>query len=646
MKITNPKIEALIKKFINNQRENALTNMQTYKPRLQILESFVSGKAWEEGYIENGDKNEWNENPITNIAHLIWNIKSSSIQYNDIKVKLLPLASNEVDTVEELDQVLNTIWKRIGIDKHIKDTASDAFKFPIGISKIAYNDNKLITIGDRVVKGEVVLETVNPANFFWDPRAYNIEKCEFVFELRSVSFYEIENQPLFDLSEFLEQKLLTYKNSDKFNDANNGDVDVYVDIYNENFRNWLYMQQFSLYEVYYKYDVNTINPKVLQFYMIDDSVVFYVEDIKTKILPYSIFKQFNVSHSFYGTNSIETTLDNQKLLNKVNAIKYNILTQMQSPTTVISKKSGIDASIYASINGAPGIVAVVNGDPQQAIYKIPPVPITQDVLASSNDIIENIKLVAGISSFETGEAPGSVSTTGAMNLIAQQNANNQNNTKIEFTYYIKRLYQLFANIISANSQGKEFRVDTEDANSPYQFEFIKFNPLWNSVKTDMVIKVHMTQQEAQLEKQNIMELLQLQTQTGVEYVSPRDAIGILVDNEDNKETLLAAFEKRMQEQLLQDKQNKLSQQKTMIALQAALNFFEEQITKSEQEGGPNPNIPLQQLEQEAMVQGMQAAQQYEEQQQAQDQQTGVATGGGTPQENTGIAPNNPNGINK
>lgn len=246
------------------------------------------------------------------------------------------------------------------------------------------------------------------------------------------------------------------------------------------------------------------------------------------MLPYSSLVEFKQPHEFAGKSSVMLTLDNQKYINQVDAIVHNLATQYQNPQKIVSSESGINPQDIVEYGDAPGAVFQADGDIDKAIRNVKPNDIDPQLIAITQAKKNDIFLVAGISGMSAGEGAGTVGATATgMNAFLTQSNAQDSDPIIQFRHYAKRLVTILITYLKTHSNEVEYRID-HPADSEMEYTFERITPSeYKDMGHDIIIDVPLSEFAKQQKKGELFQLLSLQTQTGVEYVSPQTVIDML-----------------------------------------------------------------------------------------------------------------------
>lgn len=510
----------IVNDLIKYKLRQARNFRENYNPTLKELDTFIRGEQWTSTV---SNSKEWHGKPVTNFSHLVLRRKTSELTFDDLHISLRPQSSANIEKVTLLELVVNQVWKQSNAHYTVNETVKSSRLFPYGITKIEHIVNKVVGVDDgNLTQGEIVFKNVSPSNFFWDPKAFSIEEADYCFESTRVSSSFLKRQKGFD------QKLVRELLESKQSDTKTGSEEA-GEIYDQT-RDYQIGQKddvFILDEVYVKYPINESTNKVMKLFIVNDKVLWQINDIGIDMLPYSELVEFKQPHEFAGKSSVMLTLDNQKYINQVDAVVHNLATQYQNPQKVVSVESGISPQDVAQYGDAPGAVFQADGDIDKAIRNVKPNEIDPQLIAITQAKKNDIFLVAGIAG-ASGDKAGTVGATATgMNAFLTQANAQDSDPIIQFRNYAKRLVTVLVSYLKTHGEEIEYRID-HPANSEMEYTFEKLNPSdYKEIGHDIIIDVPLSEFAKQQKKNELFQLLSLQTQTGVQYVTPEMVIDIL-----------------------------------------------------------------------------------------------------------------------
>ena len=583
-----------IKKFMNGwgkKREQALTFRQQYDETFREIDSFIRGEQWNDV----AKKDPWTPRPVNNILHLVQQAKLSKISESKIETKLLPLSSTDVEVVEKMESMMSSYWKHSGVQHVINDVKSDSRSFPIGYIKVAFDGTAIVGTQNNLQKGDFKFESLAPMNVYWDPRGYRTENMEFMYETKKVSLEDIKNTAKYDQD--VVKDIEDYVNSLDVSNEDSGEVlNRNYDLESDN------SDVFTLYVISfrwksslgadYKYgEIHTVSKGGGED--IENIPLWAKADLKIKRHPIIPLREFRNTHEFLGKSTVQIVLNKQKSVNRVDSIITNVATQLSNQQKIVSVSSGIDPKALAKYGNAAGLVLATKGDVNNSVSYIKPPEIPNSLIQYKKESKEDIYEVANITPASLGKSAGSITTAGGVNAMIGQSYGMESVPKSNYKLFIEKIYRTMLEYVVGNFKKVERRIDNHDPDKDVSFGFETFDiKEFKNKDFDMYIDVRATEAELQQQKQEVMQLLGLQAQMGVEIISIPTAIELLKFPDSDR--LLAAYYEKQEKQKQEQEQAQSNQTKSQVqqaAFRAALLMAQE----IEQNDGKHDNVSIQEM---------------------------------------------------
>lgn len=586
-----------IDKFMHNwgrKREVALSFRTPYDATFQEIDSFMRGEQWNDV----ARRNNWTPRPVNNILHLVQQAKLAKISESKLITKLLPLSSEDNEIVDDMQSLMDSYWKHSDVTNVINDVKSDSRSFPIGYIKVSFDGSALVGTKNNIQKGDFNFECLKPTNVYWDPRGYDTDAMEFIYETKKVSMEDLMNTPKYDqevvgdIKEYVESKTrddgeVLDRNYD-LQDPDNKTFTLYV----ISFR-WKPSTGAD-----YKYgEIHTVSKGFVNKESKGPELIplWSKSDLKIKRHPIIPLREFKNTHEFIGKSTVQVVLNKQKSVNKVDSIIANIADQLSNQQKIVAVESGIDPEMLAKYGNAAGLVISTKTDVNNSVAYMKPPEIPATLVQHKRESKEDIYEVANITPASLGKNVGSITTAGGVNAMIGQGNGMETNPKANYKVFVEKVYRTMMEFIVGNFKKISRRIDNHDPDQDISFGFKEFDiSKFKDKDYDMYIDVRATAAEIVQQKQEVMQILGLQAQTGEKILSEATIID-LMDFPD-KDRILANYYDRKNEK------NATGNEIMRVATQAAMMMAQE-IHNNE---GDNDNVSIQEMAQMAARQAMQS----------------------------------------
>lgn len=510
--------------FVLAQFEKMKENRQKYDNKWKMLDAFDRGEQWSLSTIP---LPKWQPRPVTNYIYVVKSVKKASLVEAVKEGKLLPLSPEDVSKVEILDKARKAKWKKLSIPDIIRRTADRAILLGTGLTYVGYDPDIIVGGTNTRYEGELVVKAIDPAGFYIDPIAYDLESARFCALAERVSFDYIART--------FPEASKKYKN--KLKATHNGSEnagEVYDRDYQTNQEDAIILVSF-----YYRNEQGGIGV----VYVANGVELKSIDEINSPNYPFVPLYNIRQADDFWGKSICELVLDNQKLVNKIESIIASMGVMLQNPPTYVSVESGIDMAKFAKYRNAPTSVWGVHGDPRMAVY-IPPLPEIPSTLLQLNEVAkQNIREIAGMTEAYMGDSVGSLTTSTGVNSLINRSKIRDKDQQFELSIYIEKLTKLLVDTMLSTMVGSQtYRVDLDDPNSKQLYEFITLNAEdYEGLKYDYYVNVQdgtaQTPEKLQEDAMQAMQL-QMQFQPAVPIITNEEFIKAMNWSDDFKEAIL------------------------------------------------------------------------------------------------------------
>jgi hypothetical protein len=417
--------------------------------------------------------------------------------------KLRAMSPAGIDRVESLDRAYQYVWDRIRARKVVRENIETSKLLGTAFAFAYWDEYKEGRFGGTVqgdkgfmFEGDICLHELDPASFFPDPSAFNLEDCRYVAIMERKTKEWVKNHPKF--------------NKDNIESNDTGDPNERGEIYNRDYTTEAegLVNFLSFYEKEpngeggYTYYVS---------YLAGDKLLLDKQPLRPNRYPFVPLYDYKQRQDFWAMSTCEFILDNQKIINKVESIIAMIGTLMQNPQKIVHAQSGVDPREVAKYGSAPGHVYVAN-TPQNAITYVEPPQIPQVLFNMLENAKANIREITGLSEAYMGQSVGSLQTSSGVNSLIDRSTMRDRDQMYDIELYIQDLSNLIIDFMVEYYEDERWiRVMGENPNE-YSFErFVgsEYKDLEYDVFIDVSAKAPITRMK---QAQDAKELLNMQGQ--------------------------------------------------------------------------------------------------------------------------------------
>lgn len=426
-----------IKKDFND----SLSALSTYHASWREYDEFYMGEHWK---VQRPD---WRPNPVVNYISYIIDQKAPQITQARPSGILYPTHPADEEAARIFTQATEVVADRCNLDQIVDEVVRTGLLLDISWMKV-YWDNKLSGGSfERLnqYQGDVVIETVDPTNLYFDPAATRVEDCNYMI-------YAIVKSTEW-IKEYWGVDIPPEQTSE-------------TDVYNRPILNNNTTKKATFYEYWYRED-GTINV----IYAAGNRVLKHIRNVyKHGRYPFVPFVAKKNRKSILGISECRNLLGNQKLLNKLVEIPVVNSLLVANPIMLISSSSGIDAN---KVTSKPGQIWTVRDDGAGVKYLNPPV-LGGEVFRMIDQMTQFMERIGGVYDANTGETPGGVTAASAIQLLQEQGSIPLKGITRNLYATLKEVYEQMVELIKEfYTETRYLRVTGKDG----KMEFMEFNAL-------------------------------------------------------------------------------------------------------------------------------------------------------------------------
>ena len=363
------------KNFNSSRKDVYAENMAFYQGNQHLLKKYKNDTPWV-------------VNMNTPHASVSIDNRVASLLANDYIGELIPLGIEDVDNVDKLAEVYKREWKRMKMDDLVRECIGTCAVVRESYVHIIVNKNASVGTKGKKILGKMEAYAIEPARIFIDPNARSLKKARYIFVTDRMGKEEVEEK--------YPQLANIESTADTFNPQDRGEVYYDNDYTTE------------------QEDVRTIityygkKKGKLEKVVIVSGVIVDKKDMDFPIFPIAQIRWQKAAQSCYGLSLMDSVISLQKAVTSIESAITNTAIAYAAPSMMVRKGCGVDPTMVAKANGAPGVVYAVDGNLDNAIKPVVPPQIKQETLAIKNDYISQIDKITG----STNQFLGDIGTAG------------------------------------------------------------------------------------------------------------------------------------------------------------------------------------------------------------------------------------------
>lgn len=374
--------------------------------------------------------------------------------------ELFPKSQTQIETCNQLNNVLSAIWDAIGVSRYQRKAGERAALFNIGITQVGWDKTILGGTTGFLYRGDVVLKNIDPMKYMRDPYADCLENSRFVvtwddYHITSLRTLDIYKERLNELIKVYGDNLDSEESSLAF-EANNNRAKN-----NKTVNKYHRLQSFWV-----KYTDEKDEVQIAEIHVMDKKFVLYVNPVIVPVsYPFAELYCNEPGADIIGVSEPAKIFKNYIAYNMLSSIIATHAYKAQRPPRFVNIQSGINLRQFAQYGADADKTFPVNGDASQAVHygKFPDLPATVDTL--SQRLEYDIKDKSGVTDQYAGKSTNSVQTTGGMDTLVAR-ATGRDEVKIQlYEEYTKRLTELIMQFYIKYGSNRTYVVKDKMSNT-------------------------------------------------------------------------------------------------------------------------------------------------------------------------------------
>ena len=465
--------------------------------------------------------------------------------------ELEPLSPQDVENINTLNVLYRNEWTRLNADDHVEAAVKNGCIQDNGYTEVTFDEGAIYGGTGTKREGSIVLKDLSTSDVYLDPKADNIDDCEYiVVKSKKTKNWMKRNKPdwlkkikekniapgyvgaldegdiytgrnygqtsgsLYTI-DTIYKKYAEEREIDALDDKGEPIIDEETIIYGDN-------GEIVSYETV-KEEIMTTRVKI--HYMIDDVLLETNEDYpfdEFNIIP---FQWESEPQSPYGIPLVRGLTTPQKVANLIESAANNIAMHFATPTWLVSEESGLDIKKVAKLGNALGMVWKVNGDAKNAIAQMPYPEVNEKMIGIKNAFVENIQMYSGVSQTYIGNI-GTAGSTAEGTTQAVNRATVIDNAPIkQIEKYVEKLSRMIIKFMTRYYKNQTIYIrDTQKlTNGEYKFRDFLMGDGFEEINYDFNVKLASRSKSDKNRQYNIMKDLY---QTQNQYKDPTKVINI------------------------------------------------------------------------------------------------------------------------
>lgn len=452
---------------------------KNYERLWKVLDAYDKGDFWT---IINNKLPDYSVKPDTNWINYVKTNYVNSLYVGSYRGIVVPRKYNFNQQALAINEFIEYIFNKLDIPGVQMQIGERAALLNFGAVEFGWKSD-IIDGAENLFTGELEVKPIDNLALYLDPAVKDYLKGRAIFIAEQVSLTELKNEPRFA------KRAMKYEAL--FKEGNNiptFETEVY---YNDRKRDGK-DNTVRLITCYYKHsDKETGQYRIDKLWLINDGFILDIQpDIKPKQFPIRVLYAEKPTSDCYGTPKTKLVLYNAMSINILDSIDSTLVYSALKRPKIISRRSGLNETLFAKEGNNPDRLWVVTGDPNNVVRYIDIPELPQDRILLKQRLELGIMRVSGVDDTYTGRDTGSIQTTGGMDIMNQRLTMSDNGRIANLQEWVKSVTELIMLFYLENGGKKrEFPVINQ-ANEIQQIKDLDFEDMRaHDVKFDFVCNI-------------------------------------------------------------------------------------------------------------------------------------------------------------
>lgn len=493
----------------SNRDEEYLTNMAHYE-----------GLQW--SLAENKDNSPFMlKSDINHLKNAV-DLRLGSLFAESYYGELQPLSPNDVDAINVLNNLYRNEWSRLNADDRVEIAIKNGCLQDNGYTEITFDEGAIFGGTGTRREGSIVLRDLSTSDVFLDPKAENIDDCDYMLVKSKKSKNWIKRHRKDWLSKLEEKQI----KPEIYADGEDGNIYIGRDYGKSS------TELYTLDTVYKKYseemEIDVLNDygepiinegtgetekekimvtRIKVHYLISDVLLDTDEEYPFDEFPIIPFQWEPIPQSPYGIPLIRGLTTPQKVANLIESAANNVAMHYSTPTWLVSEESGLDINKVAKLANAVGMVWKVSGDASRAIKQMEYPDVNEQLISIKNSFVDHIHTYSGISQTYIGNIGTAGSTAEGTNMAVNRATVIDNAVIKQIEKYVEKLSRMILKFMTRYYKHQKIYIRDTKKNEQGEYTFKEFlmDDGYENINYDFTVKLASRSKSDKNRQYNLMK---------------------------------------------------------------------------------------------------------------------------------------------
>ena len=495
---------------------------------------YVNNMAHYEGVHWNLAENK-NDSPFmlkSDINHLknAIDLRLGSLFSESYYGELEPLSPNDIENIETLNILYRNEWTRLNADDRVEAAIKAGCIQDNGYTEISFDTGAIFGGTGTRREGSIVLKDLSTSDVYLDPKAANIDECEYmVSKSKKTKNWLKRHKP--DWLEKLKNEdidptsILEGEEGNIYTGRNYGKSATELYHIDTMYRKYPEEVEIDVLDdegepLIDKDTGETLKEKIMitrikVHYLAGDTLLDTDEDYPFDEFPIIPFQWEAIPQSPYGIPLVRGLTTPQKVANLIESAANNVAMHYSTPSWLVSEESGLDINKVAKLANALGVVWKVSGSVNDAIKQMDYPEVNEQLIGIKNSFVDHIQSYAGINQAYIGNIGTAGSTAEGTNSAINRATVIDNAPIKQIEKYVEKLSRMIIKFMTRYYKNQKIYIRDTKKNKEGNYTFRDFlvNDDMENINYDFVVKLASRSKSDKNRQYNLLkDLYQTQNQ--------------------------------------------------------------------------------------------------------------------------------------
>ncbi len=453
---------------------------------------------------------------------------------------LEPLSPNDVENIKTLNILYRNEWNRLNADDRVEAAIKAGCIQDNGYTEITFDEGAIFGGTGTRREGSIVLKDLSTSDVYLDPKAANIDECEYLIckSKKTKSWmkrYKPEWLEKLKKEDIKEQLLTEGEEGNIYTGRNYGQSTSGLYVIDTMYRKYAEEMEIDVLNDIGEPVINEETGETLKETIIVTRIkVHYLsgadllgtdEEYPFDEFPIIPFQWEAIPQSPYGIPLVRGLTTPQKVANLIESAANNVAMHYSTPSWLVSEESGLDINKVAKLASALGVVWKVSGPVSEAIKQMDYPEVNEQLIGIKNSFVDHIQNYAGINQAYIGNIGTAGSTAEGTNDAINRATVIDNAPIKQIEKYVEKLSRMIIKFMTRYYKNQKIYIrDTlKMKNGAYSFKEFLVDENMENINYEFTVKLASRSKSDKNRQYNLLKDLY---QTQNQYKDPNKVINI------------------------------------------------------------------------------------------------------------------------